>query len=77
MQIGLTKQLYAQLQPILGVEVVEQLRAVIGNAEKSDSSTLAAIITLGVTIFGATTIFAEIQGSLNAIWGIKAIPKRG
>lgn len=26
--------------------------------------------------FGATTIFAEIQSSLNSIWGIKAVPKK-
>ena len=25
---------------------------------------------------GATTIFAEIQSSLNSIWGIKAVPKK-
>jgi membrane protein len=56
---------------------VEQLKAIIGNAEKTNTSAWAAIITLGITIFGATTIFAEIQGSLNTIWGIKAIPKKG
>jgi len=72
----LSNQLYVQLQPILGAEVVEQLRAIIENAEKTDSSTLATIVTLGVTIFGATAIFAEVQGSLNTIWGIKAIPKK-
>jgi len=73
----LANQLYTQLQPVIGPEVVEQLRSIIGNAKKTDSSTLAAIVTLGVTIFGATAIFAEMQGSLNTIWGIKAIPKKG
>ena len=72
----LTSQLYTQLQPILGADVVEQLRSILESAEKTDSSTFAAIIALGVTIFGATAIFAEIQGSLNTIWGIKAIPKK-
>ena len=33
-------------------------------------------VSLGVSIFGATTIFAEIQSSLNSIWGIKAVPKK-
>lgn len=73
----LANQLYIQLQPILGAEVVIQLRAIIENAKETDSSTLATITSLGVTIFGATAIFAEIQGSLNTIWGIKAIPKKG
>lgn len=75
-QMDLADQLYAQLKPILGEDVVSQLSAVIGNAEKTDSSTFATLVSLGVSIFGATTIFAEIQGSLNTIWGIKAIPKK-
>ncbi len=72
----LTNQLYIQLQPIVGAGVVEQLRTIIESAQKTDSSSLATIISLGVSIFGATAIFAEIQGSLNTIWGIKAIPKK-
>lgn len=72
----LTSQLYTQLQPILGTEVVEQLSSIIENAGKTDSSTFATLVSIGVSIFGATTIFAEIQSSLNTIWGIKAIPKK-
>lgn len=72
----LTSQLYTQLQPVLGTDVVDQLRSIIGSAEKTDSSTFATIVSIGVSIFGATTIFAEIQSSLNTIWGIKAIPKK-
>lgn len=77
LHMDLANQLYTQLEPIVGTEVVQQLRDVIGNAEKTDSSTLATIVSLGVSIFGATAIFAEIQGSLNTIWGIKAVPKKG
>ncbi len=73
----LANQLYVQLVPVLGTEVVNQLKAIIDNANEADASTLAALVSLGVSIFGATAIFAEMQGSLNSIWGIKAIPKRG
>lgn len=73
----LANQLYVQLQPVVGTEVVDQLRDIIENAKKTDSSVLATIVTLGITIFGATAIFAEMQTSLNTIWGIKAIPKKG
>lgn len=74
--MDLASQLYVQLQPIVGMEAVEQLKSIIQNAEKTDSSTFATIVTLGVTIFGATAIFAEMQGSLNTIWGIKPVPKK-
>ncbi|MDR2921307.1 MAG: YihY/virulence factor BrkB family protein [Tannerella sp.] len=77
LHIDLANQLYSQLEPILGAGVVEQLRAILESAEQTDASTFATIISLGVSIFGATAIFAEIQGSLNTIWGIKAIPKKG
>lgn len=73
----LTDQLYAQLEPIVGEEVIKALQSILANAGKADSSTFATIISIGVSIFGATTIFAEIQSSLNTIWGIKAVPKKG
>lgn len=76
LHMDLAGQLYTQLQPVLGADVVNQLRSVIGNAGKTDSSTFATLLSIGVSIFGATTIFAEMQGSLNIIWGIKAIPKK-
>ncbi|MCD8044724.1 MAG: YihY/virulence factor BrkB family protein [Tannerellaceae bacterium] len=76
-QADLGNQLYTQLSPILGSDVVDQLKSIINNAEDSNASTFATLISLGVTVFGATAIFAEIQSSLNSIWGIKAIPKRG
>ncbi len=74
--VDLAGQLYTQLQPVVGAEVVEHLRNILESAENTDSTTWATIISLGVSIFGATAIFAEIQGSLNTIWGIKAVPKK-
>lgn len=72
----LANQLYAQLEPIVGEKVTESLHAILESAEKTDSSGFATIISLGISIFGATTVFAEIQSSLNTIWGIKAVPKK-
>ena len=61
LQIDLTDQLYTQI---------------IENATEADVSSFATIISVGVTIFSATTVFAEIQSSLNTIWGIKAVPRK-
>ena len=76
LHMDLANQLYIQLEPIVGAEVIGALRLIIENAERTDSSASAAIVSLGISIFGATTIFAEIQSSLNSIWGIKAVPKK-
>lgn len=75
--VDLADQLFTQLEPVVGEGVVSQLSGILDNARNSNATTLATIVTLGVTIFGATAIFAEIQGSLNYIWGIKAVPKKG
>lgn len=72
----LTKDLYDQLEPIVGSKVIEALQSMMANAEKTESFSFATLVSVGVSIFGATTVFAEIQSSLNTIWGIKAIPKK-
>ena len=72
LNIDFTNQLYAQLEPIVGSKVIDALQAIMENAETTDSFSFATIISIGVTIFGATTVFAEIQSSLNTIWGIKS-----
>lgn len=77
LHINLADQLYIQLEPIVGKDVIEALRGILSNADKSGTSGFATIISFGVSIFGATTIFAEMQNSLNTIWRIKAIPKKG
>lgn len=75
--VDLADHIFDQLKVIIGEDVIGSLQGIIENARSADSSTLATVITLGITIFGATAIFAEIQGSLNTIWGIKAVPKKG
>ncbi len=73
--IDLANQLYVQLQPIVGPEVTEALRSIIENAENTDSSR-SGLCQLRYLYFGCHHYFAEIQSSLNSIWGIKAVPKR-
>lgn len=77
LEIDLGSHLYMQLRKVIGVEVVAQLREIIENAMQVNHFSLAGIVSLAASIFGATAIFAEIQNSLNTIWGIKAIPKKG
>lgn len=72
----LTKDLYDQLEPIVGSKVIEALQSMMANAKKTESFSFATLVSVGVSIFGATTVFAEIQSSLNTIWGIKAVPKK-
>ncbi|OJV83103.1 MAG: serum resistance protein BrkB [Bacteroidia bacterium 44-10] len=73
----ISSQVYGTMNELLGSEVTSQVQAVIRNTSESGNSLLARLISLGVMVFGATAIFAEMQTSLNTIWGIKPKPKKG
>lgn len=70
-------KIYGQLRSFVGSDTAEQLQSIIKNASIQGQSTLAIVIG-GITLLvGATGVFAEIQDSINSIWGLKPKPKRG
>ena len=70
-------KIYGQLASFVGSDTAASLQTIIKNAAITGKSKLAAIIS-GVTLLvGATSVFAEIQDSINGIWGLKPKPKRG
>lgn len=69
--------LFGYLQNYMGTDAAGQVQSVVSSASLSGKSTLAAIIGGATLLFGATTVFAEIQDSINTIWGIKPKPKKG
>src|SRR5690606_18350953 len=48
----------------------------IKNTAISDKSVTAAIVGGVTLLIGATSVFAEIQDSINYIWSIKSKPKK-
>ena len=70
-------QIYAQLAGFIGSDNAAQLQQIIKNASIAGKGRLAAIIGAITLLVSATTVFAEIQDSINFIWGLKPKPKRG
>ena len=70
-------RIYTEMQQFVGKDAALQLQTIIQNASLSGKGTLAAIIGIVTLLFGATTVFAEIQDSINSIWGLKAKPSKG
>lgn len=69
--------LYNQIAGFVGAGTAEQIQQTIRNAavaHNSNFATIAGIITL---LIGATSVFSEIQDSINDIWKLKAKPKKG
>lgn len=70
-------KIYAQLAGFVGSDTAAQLQQIIKNASLAGKSHTAVVIGSITLLVGATTVFAEIQESINMIWGLKPKPKRG
>ncbi len=69
--------LFIQIQKFVGTQAAIQIQEIIKNAAISSHLTFASILGGGALLFSATGVFTEIQSSINAIWQIRAKPKKG
>lgn len=70
--------LAGQVRTLTGSAAAEQVEAVLAQIAE-DGERPAALSALGAValFFGATTAFAELQGSLNKVWSVEPDPARG
>ncbi|HEY8387156.1 MAG TPA: YihY/virulence factor BrkB family protein [Parasegetibacter sp.] len=69
--------IYSQIADFVGSEAAMQIQVIIRNAALSSEGYIATIIGAVTLVIGATTVFGEIQDSINYIWRLKAKPKKG
>jgi membrane protein len=69
--------IYGQIEGFVGHDAALQLQEIIKNAAIGGKGKMAAIIGVITLLIGATTIFAEMQDSINSIWGLKVKPEAG
>jgi membrane protein len=69
--------IYSQMKDFLGPSAAEQIQLMIQNLALSPNSTVAAVIGIGTLIFAATSVFAEIQDSINTIWSLRPKKRSG
>jgi membrane protein len=70
-------KVYDVLQGFIGQDTAVQLQEIIKNASIGNKGVIATVVGIITLLIGATTVFAEIQDSINSIWGLKAKPKKG
>lgn len=71
------EQLYVQIQHYMGLQASVQIKDVIKNYAIHSKSGAALISGVVILLLGASSMFVEIQDSLNIIWRVKAKPKKG
>ncbi len=67
-------QLIAQIQALIGTEGAQLAATVISNTSNEGQSTRSLLVGTALTVFGATTVFAQLQAALNRVWKVKANP---
>jgi membrane protein len=67
----------AQVGGLIGAAGSEQVGAILVHAKRGDGpASVATMLSVLALAFGATTTFAQIQSSLNRVWGVKPDPRR-
>jgi membrane protein len=61
----------------VGHTAAKQVQEIIQNVEVSKLDSIGAAIGILFLVIGATTVFAEMQDSINFIWSVKPKPKKG
>ena len=74
---AVTGKFFGQINGMVGNQAALQIQATIKNIELSDSNVFAATFGGIMLLVGASGVFAEIQSSINFIWGLRAKPNKG
>jgi membrane protein len=69
-------ELKGQITGLVGPDAAEAVEGAVLRSRVEDSGTLATVLGVGALLFGATTVFAQMQASLNQFWGVVAKPSR-
>ena len=65
-----------QLQEVIGAEAATAVQTAVASSRIEKTGLLPTLIGIGAMLVGATGVFAQMQRSLNGIWGVMPKPNR-
>ena len=65
-----TAEIQAQFESLMGPESAQFIAGVISRASKGAGG-VAAVVSIGTLIFGATGVFVQLKAALNTVWGVQ------
>jgi membrane protein len=69
-------EIMAQLDEAIGVEAAEVVETAVINSQIDQGGLLPTLVGIAAILIGASTVFAQMQQSLNQIWDVAARPSR-
>lgn len=70
------RELERQITALVGPASAELVRAAVGATEENQSRAWSTVAGVGLVLFGATTVFGQLQSSLNRIWQVRTKPSQ-
>ena len=63
------------LEPTIGAQATELIRSML-RSNNTTTDLIGTVIWLGIVVWGASGLFAQLQNALNKIWEVRAKPGR-
>ena len=70
-------EIVGQIDGTIGPEAAELVQQALEAAGRDHSGIVATVVGAVGLFIGATTVFANLSGSLNEIWGVEPVPGEG
>jgi membrane protein len=74
---AVSQNIISEVATTMGADTAAQVKVIFEIASKSKSTIFASIIGIFIMLIGATGVFVELQKTLNIIWLVKVVPKKG
>jgi membrane protein len=69
-------EISAGISDLVGQQAALAVEEAVRRSRVAEAGILPTLLGFGALLFGATTVFAQMQSSLNQIWGVRVKPTR-
>jgi membrane protein len=66
----------AGISDLVGAQAAKAVEEAVRRSQPQQAGILPTVLGISALVFGATTVFAQMQSSLNQFWAVKARPTR-
>lgn len=74
---AVTQNILAQVSSTMGTDTGTQIEAMLARVGQPKVTIMGSVIGIIILLVGATGVFVELQKTLNIIWEVKVVPKKG
>jgi membrane protein len=69
-------EISAGISDLVGEQAAKAVEEAVRRSRPDEAGLLPTVLGVGALLFGATTVFAQMQSSLNQFWGVTSKPTR-